>query len=244
MMVPQSRSRRGVAWAVAGGAVLLAGVLAVVIVGLTSQPPSPDPTSTSSQATSTPRPTPTATDAAVDESVTERGWTPEPITRDAATYAAAALAAASTFDTQLSSRDEWLAYLDTWFTPDTRYTDPGEQVEAMEASQLELRQGVVLPEPDWESLAREGGRVIAVASEPVEIEPVPEDASGDMSTATADVTLTFARTDGSGGEITYDETVRVSVQVLCGDGSVPTAGSAQEAGDCKVIRYFSGTQEP
>ena len=68
--------------------------------------------------------------------------------------------------------------------------------------------------------------------------------SGDMRIGTADVVLTFTRSDGNGGETSYEETVRVSVQVLCGEGSVPTPNTAQQAGDCKVVRYFSGSLEP
>ena len=76
------------------------------------------------------------------------------------------------------------------------------------------------------------------------LEPVPSDETGDMTIGTADVTLTYTSTDGAGGELSYDETVRVSVQVLCGPESIPTPNSAQQAGDCKVARWFSGTLEP
>jgi hypothetical protein len=32
--------------------------------------------------------------------------------------------------------------------------------------------------------------------------------------------------------------------VLCGPGSVPTPDSGQQAGDCKVVRYFTEPMEP
>jgi hypothetical protein len=166
------------------------------------------------------------------------------MTTDAGTYIAAALAAASTFDTTLSTREEWLNYLDTWFTPDTRYSSEDDQLSAMEFSQTELRTGVVLPQQEWDSLAGEDGRVVAVTTGDIAYIPVPDDASGDMSIGTSDVTLTFTRSDGSGGETSYDEQVRVSVQVLCGAASVPTPGSSQQAGDCKVVRYFTEPLEP
>ena len=54
----------------------------------------------------------------------------------------------------------------------------------------------------------------------------------------------YTRADASGKESSYDETVRVSVQVLCGEGSIPAPDSAQQPGDCKVVRYFSGSLEP
>ena len=65
-----------------------------------------------------------------------------------------------------------------------------------------------------------------------------------MSIGTADVTLTFTRSDGNGNETSYDETVRVSVQVLCGEGRCRRPNTAQQAGDCKVVRYFSEPLEP
>lgn len=237
-------NRGGLVWAIIGGLVLLGGLVAIIVSGLvgnyaTPTPPEPAPTSTQTPSESDP-----PQGAVVDPSASERGWVPEPITDDPETYIRAALAAASTFDTTLGSRDEWLAYLDTWFTPDTRYADPAEQQEAMDASQLELRQGVVLPEQEWDALAREDGRVHAITTGEVELEPVSDDASGDMRTGTADVMLTFTSSDGNGAEASYDETVRVRVQVLCGEASVPTASSDQRAGDCKVIRYFAGPSEP
>ncbi|WP_194384590.1 hypothetical protein [Microbacterium luteum] len=154
------------------------------------------------------------------------------------------MAAASTFDTQLGTRTEWLTYLDTWFTPDTRYTSEADRQSDMEASQLELRQSVVLPAQEWDSLANEDGRVVAAVTGDIEYTDVPDDNTGSMRIGTADVVLTYTRSDGSGGETTYDDLVRVSVQVLCGEGSTPTPDTAQQAGDCKVVRFFSGTIEP
>ncbi len=244
MMMNASSGRRGVAWAIIGGLVLFAGIVAIIVSAILAQP---DPTPTSEPtSSSTPKPTESSEPAGtfVDPSAADRGWTPEPITTDADTYIAAALAAASTFDTTLSTREEWLGYLDRWFTPDTRYTSEADQLSAMEDSQVELRTGVVLPQEEWDSLAGEDGRVTAVMTGKVAYVPVPDDVPGDMSIGTSDVTLTFTRSDGSGGETSYDEQVRVSVQVLCGAASVPTANSDQQAGDCKVVRYFTEPLEP
>ncbi|GAA1468937.1 hypothetical protein [Microbacterium thalassium] len=237
-----SGGRSGLVWAVVGGVILVAGVVAIILLGLLPQSDTPATPSPTDSPTSTPAP-PANLDAAVDPAVAERGWRPEPITTDAETYIRAALESASTFDTTKGTRDEWLSHLDTWFTPDTRYPE-ADQAARMKAAQLELRQAVVLPQQEWDSLAAEDGRVVATTNGDVTFVPVAEDSSGGMSIGTADVTLTFTRSDGSGGEGSYDETVRVSVQVLCGAGSVPTPDTAQQAGDCKVVRWFAESLEP
>jgi len=245
-VVTTQRSRRsGLFWAILGGLVLIAGIVAIIVIPITGQPtPTATPSATTSiSASPTPSDSPGGGEF-VDPSVTAQGWVPEPITTDPETYIRAALAAASTFDTTKSSRDDWLTYLDTWFTPDTRYASEADQQAAMAASQVELRQGVVLPQEEWDSLAAEDGRVVAVVTGDLVFVPVTEDPSGDMSIGTGDVTLTYTRSDGGDGETSYDENVRVSVQVLCGEGSVPTPNTAQQAGDCKVVRYFTEPLEP
>ncbi|MDY0910107.1 hypothetical protein [Microbacterium sp. CFBP9034] len=245
MIQPRSRAtRRGLIWAVAGGLIVIGAVVAIVVSSMMAQVPTADPTPTgSSGAASTPHDTAAPAGKFVDPAVIERGWVPEPITPDPDVYVRAALAAASTFDTQLSTRQEWLAYLDTWFTPDTRYASEQDREDDMRAAQLELRQGVVLPEEEWKSLANEDGRVTATVPGEISYQLVPDDASGDMRIGTADVVLTYTRADGAGTQSPYDETVRVSIQVLCGAGSIPTPDSAQQPGDCKVVRYFSGSLE-
>jgi hypothetical protein len=230
-------------WAIVGGLVLIAGIVAVVVSSLLAQSApgrtgnaTPQPTASTSTAE------PPAGDV-VDASVVDHGWLPEPITRDQEVYIRAALEAAATFDTTKSTREEWLDYLDNWFTPDTRYAE-ADRADRMNAAQLELRQGVVLPQQEWDSLAREDGRVVATTTGGLVYVPVTDDTSGDMSIGTSDVTLTFTRSDGSGGEASYQEQVRVSVQVLCGPRSVPTPDSPQRAGDCKVVRFFTEPLEP
>ncbi|MGZ0712594.1 hypothetical protein ACWPKO_30075 (plasmid) [Coraliomargarita sp. W4R53] len=242
---PQAKSRRGLAWAIVGASVLVIAVVAIVLTGLFSQPSTEAPTTTATPGAEPPAtPTATPTDQFVDASAIDNGWVPEPITTDRDVYVRAALGAASTFDTQRSTRAEWLSYLDTWFTPDTRYASEQDREDDMRASQLELRQAVVLPQSDWDSLANESGRVEATVDGDIEYTDVPEDLLGEMSIGTADVVLTFTRSDGGDGEASYDDTVRVSVQVLCGAGSVATPDTAQQSGDCKVVRYFSGSLEP
>ncbi|MDL9978624.1 hypothetical protein [Microbacterium candidum] len=242
MTEPRTCSGRGLIWALIGGAVIVAAIAAIVIASLTAEQPV-------AKSTTTTRPTNSTTSAAasgayVDASVKRKGWVPEPITTDRDRYTRAALAAASTFDTQKSSRSDWLAFLDTWFTPDIRYTSESDRADDMKASQLELRQAVVLPESDWNSLANEKGRVVAAVPGKITYADVPGDSTGTMKVGTADVVLTYTRSDASGNESSYNETARVSVQVLCGAGSIPTPNSAQQPGDCKVVRFISGSQEP
>jgi len=246
MMATQGSGRRGRLWAVIGGAVLVGAIVAIIVSSLLNQAgPAPTPSPEATQRSgSSPSETAITDGAVVEATAAERGWTPEPITKDPEAYIRAALEAASTFDTHESSRDEWLAYLDTWFTLDTRYVDPADQATAMREAQVEMRQNVVLPQQEWDSLAGEDGRVVALASGDVDFVAVSDDPSGDMSIGTSDVTLTSTRSDGEGGETSYEEQVRVSVQVLCGHGSVPTPDSAQRAGDCKVVRFFTEPLEP
>lgn len=242
-MASQRFRRRGLAWAIIGGLILIAGVVAIIVTALVS-PPAPSPTPTAAPTASSSPTAPVSPDGeSVEPTASDRGWTLEPITPDPEPYIRAALEAASTFDTTESSPDEWLSYLDTWFTPDTRYS-AADQPARMKAAQLELRQGVVLPQDEWDSLAAEDGRVAAKTTSDITFVPVSDDPSGDMSIGTADVTLTYTRSHGGDGETSYDESVRVSVQVLCGEGSVPTPNSAQQAGDCKVVRYFTEPMEP
>ena len=241
------RNRRGLIWAIVGGLILIAGVAAVIIGAIATNREDPGPVpSASSSHTATPAPTASgpADGEVVDATVEDRGWVPEPITTDAEDYVRGALAAAGTFDTQLSTYEEWLAYLGTWFTHDTRYASEADREAELDAAKLELRQSVVLPESEWESLASEGGRVSSVAAGEVILAAVPDDASGDMAFGTADVVITFTRSDGGGGEVSYEENTRLTVQVLCGPDSIPTPNSAQQAGDCKVVRYFAEPLEP
>ncbi|WP_439593059.1 hypothetical protein [Microbacterium sp.] len=245
MMARQSSGRRGLMWAIIGGIILLVGIATIIVIAVTAtRGAAPTPSTSDSQQPSTDPSIPNEGGDVVDATVTDRGWIPEPITTDADAYIRAAIAAASTFDTTKADRDDWLAYLDTWFTSDTRYNSEDDREAELTAAKLELRQGVVLPQEEWDSLARSDGRVVAETASDVVFTDVPDDASGDMSIGTADMTLTFTQGDGSGGETSFDDVVRVSVQVLCGPESVPTPGSAQRPGDCKVVRFFTEPLEP
>lgn len=244
-MVRERKQGRRLLWAWVGGGILVAGVVAITVSSiLNSQSPTAGPSRTTTPSAPASDPPTGSSSEVADPSVADRGWVPEPITTDADVYIRSALEAAATFDTQLSVRDAWLTYLDSWFTPDTRYASEADQQDAMSTAQLELRQSVVLPENDWTSLAGEDGRVNAAVHGDIDYSQVPEDKTGMMEIGTADVVLTFTRVDSDGAEHSYDEQVRVSVQVLCGGESVPTPDSDQQPGDCKIVRYFPEPMEP
>ena len=173
----------------------------------------------------------------VDPTVADRGWVPEPITEDRDLYIRAALAAAGTFDTQLANRDEWVAWLKTWFTPSPLYEDPNDAADQMARYQSELDQSVLLPQATWDDLAADEGRVAANVTGAIEYLDLPETDAVDVWTATADVVMTYTRRSGD-EESSFQDTVRVTVQVICGGASIPVPGSAQRPGDCKVVRYF------
>lgn len=237
------RARRGWRWAVVGAVVLLLGVIALV-VALFLVPRDddhrPEPTPAPSSSAATPS-VPPAEAEVVDESVIERGWRPEPITEDPEVYVRAALEAASTFDTQLSSRDEWLAWLSTWFTPPPYYDSAAERDDAQRGFLSELRTHVVLPAPEWESLQRENGNVVAEVEGDVAFFDDPQFEQLGVYTGTADVVLTHTRDANADGseQVSYQDRVRVSVQVQCGQPTEPAPGSAQRSGHCKVVRFFT-----
>lgn len=185
---------------------------------------------------SAPPPTSSAPDV-VDPAVADRGWVPEPITVDRDLYVRVALAAAGTFDTRRADRSEWVSWLKTWFTPSPLYDNPTDAAEQLARYQSELDQAVLLPQATWDDLAADEGRVAAEVSGPIEYLDLPETTAVNVWTGTADVVLTYTRRSGD-EESSYQDTVRVSVQVVCGGASIPTPGSAQRPGDCKVVRYF------
>src|SRR3546814_8214802 len=82
------------------------------------------------------------------------------------------------------------------------------------------------------------GRVIASTTGEMSFTAVPDYDGDDMFIGTSDVLLTFTQAGEDRAESSYEEQVRVSAQVHCGEASAPAPGSAQAAGDCKLIRYF------
>lgn len=235
----QQRKRGSRVALVALVAVLVAVAVTAAIIGGAGQSgteggPTSAPTGSQPSASASPV---NAADDVVDPTVVDRGWVPEPITADRDIYVRAALAAAGTFDTQLADREEWVAWLKTWFTPSPLYEDPADAAEQLARYQSELDQSVLLPQDTWDDLAADEGRVEAEVTGPIEYLDLPDTTAVKVWTATADVVMTYTRRSGD-EESSYQDIVRVSVQVVCGGASVPTPGSAQRPGDCKVVRYF------
>jgi hypothetical protein len=237
--VTPAATRRSIAWAVIGGVVLLIAVIAIIVAGTAQRgdgtpPPTASATGHASPTASTP-PTTSVPSSVVDPSVSRRGWLPEPITRDRDAYVRAALEAASTFDPRSATREEFLTYLSTWFTYDTRWADRSDRESSMSRYLLELSQSVVLPEDQWAAFRTDHTRVTAKTTGPITYTDVPDDPGG-MYIGTADVTVRY--TYGDANHTADERRVRVSVQVLCTPDTVPAPNSKQQVGDCKVIRYF------
>lgn len=235
-----TRRRALLAWAAVGGVILIAAAIALLLAALAGGATGPHPIATPSAQPngSSPSASPDVTaDAVVNPDVVERGWVPEPITRDEDAYVRAALEAAGTFDTTRSTRSEWVSWLNTWFTPSPLYDAEQDALEQMARYQAELDQAVVLPSALWDDLASDDGRVASRVAGDIAYLELPETTEKRMWTATADVVMAYTRATPD-GEVSYDETVRVSVQVVCDGQSVPTPNSAQQAGDCKVVRFF------
>jgi hypothetical protein len=106
----------------------------------------------------------------------------------------------------------------------------------MAGYQAELDDVVLLPQEDWDDLASTDGSVSAKVSGPLDYLELPETSQAHMWTATADVELTYSRTDDPSQD--YTDMVRVSVQIVCEGKSLPTPSSNQQPEDCKVVRFF------
>jgi hypothetical protein len=236
----ERRSRR---WGLIVSALIGAAVLVVIVIALLAQGSGgggarPTPPVRVPSGSASPAPPGSGGDV-VNPDVVKRGWVPEPITQDTDVYVRAALEAAATFDTRRSTRDEWLTWLGTWFTPSPLYVDPQDASDQMAGYKAELAQSVVLPQSQWDDLTRNDGHVSGRVDGQVEYLDQPDATQMRVRTATANVIITYTQTGGgTGGEASYDQTVRVSVQVVCGGASVPTPDSGQRAGDCKVVRFF------
>jgi hypothetical protein len=223
-----------------GIVVVIAVVIALLARGsggavAPSSPPSRPIVSQSASPTSSP----VADSDVVDPNVAKRGWVPEPITQNPNVYVRATLEAASTFDTRQATRGQWVAWLGTWFTPSPLYENQQDALDQMARYKAELDQTFLIPQSQWDDLAKNDGHVSGRLDGQILYTDQADAAQRHVRTATANVVMTFTQVgDGSGGEATYEQTVRVSVQVVCGGASVPTPGSAQRAGDCKVVRFF------
>ena len=188
-MVTTQRSRRGgLFWAILGGLVLIAGIVAIIVVPLAGQPsPTATPTPATTSASGSPTPPGSAGGEGefVDPSVTAKGWVPEPITTDPRDLHPRRTGGGIHLRHQKSTRDEWLTYLDTWFTPDTRYTAEADQRRADAGVAAGVATGGRSP-AGGVGFARRPRTVAssAVVTGDIVFVPVTEDPSGDMSIGT------------------------------------------------------------
>lgn len=228
------RPRLFVISAVLGVLVIVFAIAAVVIAlinrggeSTNTTPPTSEPTVSSSAPTSEPSPT-----NEEPENVTAKGWVAEPITTDPAVYADAALRAVSTFDTTLATREEFVAYLETWLTPQVGNTSTGEISEDMtERNREAVSNDIVVPEDQWAYIAPLGVTAIAEITE-----PTPDVEDGVTQGWASEATTTFQPGATGGTEEPWAETRRLDVLVSCHEWSVPTQ-PGQEPGDCKVVRW-------
>lgn len=224
---------------------IVIGVLVIVVIALLGRgsggtvAPSRSPSRATISQSASPTTSPVASSSAVDPNVATRGWVPEPITQDPDVYVRAALEAAATFDTRHATRDQWVAWLGTWFTPSPLYDHAQDALDQMAGYKAELNQTVLIPQSQWDDLAKNDGRVSGRVDGQIVYSDQADATLKHVRTATANVLTTFTQAgDSAAGDASYEQTVRVSVQVVCGGESVPTSGSAQRAGDCKVVRFF------
>ena len=83
-MMSQSSGRRGLLWAIIGGLVLIAGIVAIIVASnLPQREPGPTPTPEGGSTSPTPAVSEEPTGEFVDPTASEMGWVPEPITSDA-----------------------------------------------------------------------------------------------------------------------------------------------------------------
>ncbi len=231
------RSRTLVFGSIVGAVVILVAIVAIIVASLNrGADPSPTgsgtPTATSPSRSAQPTPDPSGTTPGTGPSSPfdpeAEGWVVEPITTDPEKYVLAALEAVLTFDTRNTSREEFLAYLNTWMTPAL-------SEQTTEDNKRVLANQVLLSEGEWATLTELQG-----TSTPElvgEVSPLigPDDGSYKTTDATFEVSLRPGdRADETSG---WAQTRTIGVMVQCTDESVPAPGTDQKPGDCKVVRW-------
>lgn len=247
----EQRRVRRVVWTVIAGIVVLVGIVGL-IYGLLGPQTSGDDAAPSMEPTptSTSEPTPESTEdpgVVVDESVTDIGWIPEPITTSVEDYAIAAAQAGTTYDTTLATREQLIEYLATWHTEDPRLAAQADRDEALRSKIGLLARYVIVPEETWDEQASVKAILNAVPEGDVKVDydhvSTDEGSLDDLiaagfHNATVDLVVTYSQVDSSTGERrTFDDRISVSMQLQCGN-SIPVTGSGQSPADCKLIRYY------
>ncbi len=231
------RSRTLVFGSIVGAVAILIAVIAIIVASVSrGADPGPSgevtPFGPAPTGSSQPTPTSTSTDPGTDPSgpfdPEAKGWVVEPITTDPEKYVTAALEAVLTFDTRNTSREEFLAYLETWMTPTTsdKVTADNKRV---------LANQVLLSEGEWATLTDlQGTSTPTLVGEVSPLEG-PDDGSYKVARATFDVTMRPG--DPSDETSGWMQNRTIGVMVQCSDASVPAPGTDQKPGDCKVLRW-------
>lgn len=228
-------------WLIAGSIIGAAVIVFALVIGVTtnlfrgpeaSPGPSPVPGATGAG----PSPSAPASPGGEGQGSTPvEGWVKEPATSDPEEYATAAIRAVTTFDPAKSSRDEWVAYLESWMTPALENNgEPNQKVTDM--NKRVVRSEVAMDADQWDYIASVRG---TVEGQFEQLESLGARAEYQEYVLLADVQQTVRPSDGQTDA--WAEARRVSVYIECSD-RVEHTGS-QKPGDCKVIRWADQTPE-
>lgn len=256
-----ARSNRPVILAAVGAVVIVGGIVAFILVGLTG---GSEPVSAPSTPSSAPRFDPSEYSEDELESVypqvLDLGLVPEPITKDPEEYVTAAVAAWGTYDTTTSTTiPQWKKYLESWqnvyplvvdlpsgeqikFTPPesnpvTRHS-PNDHRDVFVIAENIPGQQVGWAGTDWDMIREREGRVMTEATRISELVPSPRSSAAKLGEleATVEFTQWITLDDGTDGEneitMTMHGTALVTVNCTI---TAPAPDSAQQQGDCKLM---------
>lgn len=241
------RRRWALIGGISGGVVLVAGLAGLVVVGLgggDAQPTEPAASSQPNSSTAAPEPTPTESGEGAAPVTTENGWVAEPETSDPREYAAAAVEAVYTYDSTASTRDEFQAYLASWF--DIRPGLSEEQFEGAEELRASSLSDVVLDIAEWDQQRlAETKQVAAVETERMILDgdhadggPQQQQLDLGIHQVSVPVRILYDEVDISTGEpVQYDYRLIQTLQVVCGNEEIPRDRSLAP-GSCKVVRFW------
>ena len=232
------RSRFLIVGSIAGAA-LLAVAVTVGVVALVTRDDTPEVTTspTAVPSASSPTSSPAATPGGTGDAKAH-GWVQEPVTTDPDKYAEAALRAISTFDTTLSTREEYLAYLETWMTPQVGNTTTGEiNPDATENNKRILDREILPTEDMWAGLAEARGFGTP------EYDTIEQLVSGVTNGYSVEMDTVYTpREEGDFDSGPWAESRNILIQVMCNEWAVPSPEKGQQLGDCKVVRWVNSTE--
>ena len=248
-LTEEQRRTRKLVWLVVAALIVAASITGLVwgLIAAGSAPVPADPTSEPTDApTTSPSEEPPADGEVVDQSATENGWVPEPVTTSMKEYGVAAATAATTYDTTKATRGQFLDYLTTWFTPDYEIGTLEDRESALQGHLRSLDRDTIVPDQMWDEQALVK-TIVTAEAEAVKIDYDHVSAKPDsldtfiekgFHSVTVDVVVTYSKVDSSTGDrFTYDDRFTISMQLQCGN-SIPAESSGQTSADCKLIRFY------